>query len=201
MTLTYNDVEIDFIKGNTYKNQLLISYKEQRLNIQTNRINLTHYGVPKSDKFHTTEESRRYLQIPLIDDDTFTQFIRSLDNHLSSDNFKKQFLDVKQQNFNYIPILKEGKAGYPSSMKFKIDFYDDKFLTEVLHKTSEGNIKCELNNMNDVKQYIPYKSEIKVIFKINKIWFMSKNYGCQLKLVKVLVNPKKIDLMDVEFSD
>ena len=55
--------------------------------------------------------------------------------------------------------------------------------------------------MNDVKQYIPYKSEIKVIFKINKIWFMSKNYGCQLKLVKVLVNPKKLDLRDLEFSD
>ena len=115
MTLKYNDVEVDFIKGNTYKNQLLISYKEQRLNIQTNWINLTHYGVPKSDKFHTTEESRRYLQIPLIDDDGFTQFIQSLDNHLSSDNFKKQFLDVKQQEFNYIPILKEGKAGYPTS--------------------------------------------------------------------------------------
>ena len=55
--------------------------------------------------------------------------------------------------------------------------------------------------MNDVKKYIPYKSEIKVIFKINKIWFMSKNYGCQLKLVKVLVNPKKPDLTQIEFSD
>ena len=30
---------------------------------------------------------------------------------------------------------------------------------------------------------------------------MNKNYGCQLKLVKVLVNPKKPDLMEVEFSD
>ena len=127
MTLKYNDVEIDFIKGNTYKNQLLISYKEQRPNIQTNWINLTHYGVPKSDKFHTTEESRRYLQIPLIDGDGFTQFIQSLDKHFASANFKKQFLDVKQQNFNYIPILKEGKAGYPTSLKFKIDFYDDIF--------------------------------------------------------------------------
>ena len=56
--------------------------------------------------------------------------------------------------------------------------------------------------MNDVKKSIPYKSEIKVIFKINKIWFMSKAYGCQLKLVKVLVNPpKKHDLMEVEFTD
>ena len=86
-------------------------------------------------------------------------------------------------------------------MKFKIDVYDDIFLSEVFHKTDEGNIKCELNDMNDVKKSIPYKSEIKVIFKINKIWFMSKAYGCQLKLVKVLVNPKKSDLMEVEFSD
>ena len=75
------------------------------------------------------------------------------------------------------------------------------FLSEVFHKTDEGNIKCELKNMNDIKNYIPYKSEIKVIFKINKIWFMSKNYGCQLKLVKVLVIPKKQDLMEVEFTD
>ena len=180
MTLKYNNVEIDFIKGNTYKNQLLINYKSERLNIQTNWTTLSHYGVPKSDKFHTTEESRRYLQIPL-NPDAFTQFIQSLDNHFSSDNFKKEFLDNKQQNFNYIPILKEGKENYPSSVKFKIDFYDDKLLTDVYHKTEQGNIKCELNNMNDKKKCIPYKSEIKIIFKINKIWFMSKNHGVQLK--------------------
>ena len=112
MTLKYNDVEIDFIKGNTYKNQLLINYQEQRLNIQTNWITLSHYGVPKSDKFHTTEESRRYLQIPLNNDDNFTKFIQSLDN-FSSDNFKKEFLDNKQQKFNYIPIFKKVKKIIP----------------------------------------------------------------------------------------
>ena len=167
MTFKYNDVEIDKINGNIYKNHLLVNYKNERLNIQTNWITLSHYGVPKSDKFHTTEESRRYLQIPLHDD-SFTKFIQSLDNHFTSDNFKKQFLDEKQHKFNYIPILKEAKANYPASMKFKIDFYDDRFLTEIYHKTNEGNIKCDLNNMNDIKQCIPYKSECKLIFKINK---------------------------------
>ena len=49
MTLKYNDVEIDSIKGNMYKNHLLISYKNDRLNIQTNWITLSHYGVPKAD--------------------------------------------------------------------------------------------------------------------------------------------------------
>ena len=202
MTLKYNDVEIDSIKGNMYKNHLLISYKNERLNIQTNWITLSHYGVPKSDKYHTTEESRRYIQIPLIDD-TFTKFIQSLDNHFSSDNFKKQFLDEKQQNFNYIPILKEGKADYPASMKIKIDFYNDKYLSEVYHKTDDkGNVKCDLNTMNDIKRCIPYKSEIKLIFRINKLWFMSKNYGVQLKLVKVLIkNIKNKEIENIAFYD
>ena len=199
--LKYNNVEIDKIKGTIYKGHLLINYEEQRLNIQTNWINLTHYGVPKADKFHTTEESRRYLQIPLIDGDNLKKFIQSLDNHFSSDNFKKKYLDDKQHNFNYIPILKESKKDYPASIKFKIDFYNDDFITQIYHKTNEGNKKCEIKNMNDVKKYIPYKSEIKVIFKINKIWFMSKNYGCQLKLIKILVNSKKQNLSEVEFTD
>ena len=81
MTLKYNDVEIDSIKGNMYKNHLLISYKNDRLNIQTNWITLSHYGVPKSDKYHTTEESRRYIQIPSNNDDNFTKFIQSLESH------------------------------------------------------------------------------------------------------------------------
>ena len=102
-----------------------------------------------------------FLQIPLNNDDNFTKFIQSLDNHFSSDNFKKEFLDVKQQNFNYIPILKEGKENYPSSMKFKIDFYDDKFLTEVYHKTNEGNIKCELKDMNDIKNVFRINPNVK----------------------------------------
>jgi len=122
MTLRYNDVEIDSIKGTMYKNHLLINYKNDRLNIQTNWLTLSHYGVPKSDKYHTTEESRRYIQIPLFPDDTFYKFIQSLDIHFSSHNFKKQFLDEKQHNFNYIPILKEGQAYYPASMKIKIDY-------------------------------------------------------------------------------
>ena len=86
-------------------------------------------------------------------------------------------------------------------MKFRIDFYDDNFLTEVYHKTNEGNIKCDLKDMHDIKQCIPYKSECKLTFKINKIWFMSKRYGIQLKLIKALVNVKNREVENLEFSD
>ena len=54
--------------------------------------------------------------------------------------------------------------------------------------------------MNDIKKCIPYKSEIKIIFKVNTMWFMSKNYGVQLKLVKVLIkNIQNKEIENIEF--
>ena len=199
MTMKYDNVEIDKIKGVMYKDHLLINYRNERLNIQTDWILLNNYGIPKADKYHTTEESRRYLQIPLFPDDTFYKFIQSLDNHFSSDCFKKQFLQEKQQNFNYISIIKEGKNDYPPFMKIKIDFYNDKYLSEIYHKDDKDNIKCDLNCMNDIKRCIPYKSDIKIIFRINKLWFMSKNYGVQIKLVKVLIKNQQNKIENIDF--
>ena len=175
MTSKYNNVRIDNIEGNIYRNQLLINYGDDvdihgyhytRINIETNWINLNHYGIPKSDKFHTTEESRRYLQIPLIEGDSFTQFIQSLDKHFNSANFRQRFLDVKQQTFNYIPILKEGKGGYPPSMKFKLDFYNNYYLSEIYQKNPDGNIICEINNMDDVKKISLIRARLKSYLKL-----------------------------------
>ena len=53
--------------------------------------------------------------------------------------------------------------------------------------------------MDNVERAIPNISEYKLLIKINRIWFMSKNYGVQFKLIKALVkeNPKQnIDFMD-----
>ena len=83
---------------------------------------------------------------------------------------------------NYIPIIKEGKHDHPPSMKFKIHVLDNKILSEIFHKTYEGTKECNLHNIDDVKKCIPYMSEYKLTFKINKIWFMSKNMEFKLKL-------------------
>ena len=200
MTLKFSDVELDKITGSKYKDHLLVNYENKRLNIQTNWMTLSQYGIPKCDKYHTTEESRRYLQIPLKDD-SFTTFVHSLDEHFSSETFRKQYLNERQQSFSYIPIFKEGKNDYPPSMKFKIHVVDDIILTEITHKTMEGIKECNLQNMDDVKRAIPYMSEYKLIFKVNRIWFMSKNYGVQLKFMKALVKVKNKEEDNVDFFD
>ena len=181
MTLKYGNVDIDKLSGKMYKDRLLINYETTNFMIQTDWFKLTHYGIPKSDKFHTTEEPRRYFQIPLNDND-FKMFINNLDKHFSSDNFRNKYLNEKQRSFSYIPILKEGKNNYPPSMKFKINVFEDKISSEIFHKTNDEIIKCDLENMEDFKKCIPYMSEYKLIFKINKIWFMSKNMEFKLNL-------------------
>ena len=128
-------------------------------------------------------------------------FLNNLDAHFSSEIFRNNYLNNQQRNFSYIPILKEGKNNYPSSMKFKINVYEDKLLFEVSHKTNEGIIKCDLQNTDDVKLFFPYMPEYKLIFEIDKIWFMSKNYGVQVKLIKALVKVKDQEESNIEFID
>ena len=199
--LKYSNIEINKLTGKLYKSHLMCNYDSKPMTIQADWMQLTHYGVPKSDKYHTTDESRLYFQIPLIDND-FKNFITNLDNHFNSDDFRNNYLNVSQQKFNYIPILKEGKNDYPDSMKFKINVLDNKITSEIFHKTEEGLIKeCNINNIDDVRKFIPYMSECKLIFKINKIWFMSKNYGVQIKFIKALVKVKDRDNNIIDFID
>ena len=96
---------------------------------------------------------------------------------------------------------KRVKNDYPPPMKLKINVFEDRILTEIIHKTSEGNQQCNLENMDDVKKCIPYKCEYKLIFKVNRIWFMSKNYGVQVKFMKALVKVKNKEESDIDFFD
>ena len=55
MTLKYGNVDIDKLTGKIYKDRLVINYETTNFMIQTDWFKLTHYGIPKSDKYHTTE--------------------------------------------------------------------------------------------------------------------------------------------------
>ena len=62
--------------------------------------------------------------------------------------------------------------------------------------------KCffSYQTFNQIKKNIPYMCEYKLIFKISKLWFMSKNYGCQIKFVKILVKKDKEEVK-IDFID
>ena len=190
MVVKFMDLQTEKITANELQKHLIIKYNDQPLYVQTDWKQLTHYGVPKEDKYHTTEESRRYIQIPLTENDSFTNFIKQLDEYFSSDKFKTKYLTDKQQNFTYIPIYKEGNDKYGPSMKFKI-VVDDKnnVVSEFFHNTNDGVVKQHVGSMDNIKQVFPYMSEYRLVFKVQKLWFMSKNYGVKLQLMKAQIKP------------
>jgi len=85
------DIDTDKITANDYKKQLLVKYDDTPFYIQTNWMTLSMYGVPKVDKYHQTEQSRRYIKLSLNDPD-FTKFIIKLDTYFSSDKFRTKIL-------------------------------------------------------------------------------------------------------------
>jgi hypothetical protein len=196
------DLQTEKITANELQKHLIIKYNDQPLFIQTDWKQLTHYGVPKEDKYHNTEESRRYIQIPLTENDNFTNFIKQLDEYFSSDKFKTKYLTDKQQNFTYIPIYKEGNDKYGPSMKFKI-IVDDKnnVVSEFFHDTKDGVVKQHVDCMDNIKQVFPYMSEYRFVFKIQKLWYMSKNYGVKLQLMKAHIKPPVKQTISVDFVE
>jgi hypothetical protein len=202
MVIKYLDILTEKITANELKKHLIIRYEDQPLFIQSDWLQLTNYGVPKNDKFHTTEESRRYIQIPLVDNHSFTNFIKQLDEYFSSDKFRTKYLTEKQQDMTYIPIYKEGNEKYQPSMKFKIIVDEkDNVVSEFFHNTKDGIVKQYVGSMDNIKEVFSYMSEFRLMFKVQKIWFMSRNYGVKLQLMKAQIKPPTKNKEVSEFID
>jgi hypothetical protein len=55
--------------------------------------------------------------------------------------------------------------------------------------------------MDNIKQVFPYMSEFRLVFKVQKIWFMSKNYGVKLQLTKAQIKPPVKQNLSVDFVE
>ena len=151
--MKFDEIKFNSISATEYKKKLLVKYGDDKdfLHVQTEWMQLTQYGVPREDKFHTTEKQRQYIQLPL-NDEAFSNFIKELDKYFSSDKFKQKYLTTKQQSYSYTPIYKEGNEKYPPSIKIKM-LVDDKdtMLTEFFHVVDDNNVKKYVINMDNVK--------------------------------------------------
>ena len=64
-TLKYSDVKPEKIAFSKFKGHTLIRYTNNDLIIQSPWLNLSAYGIPRKDKYNQTENSRKYIKIPL----------------------------------------------------------------------------------------------------------------------------------------
>ena len=200
-TRKYTDVKPDGLTCEPWKDSLLVKYYDDPLVVQSPWINLNAFGIPKIDKYHPKEEDRQYIRVPLSKDpeDSFVGFIQMLDTYFDSQEFRKTYLSAKQQQFQYFPLLKESASDkYPPSLKLKLDTKREEnadgpftaILTDFLKIDEEGKKeRMSVHNMNDAMKAVPFKSNVRMLFRVMKVWVQPsmKSYGSILRLKKIQV--------------
>ena len=139
-------VESQKISYIRYKNNDI----ESQLRIQSCEICNEVYGIPMLDKYHTDAKSRSYYKLGFCHErkkqndinykhieDLYNFFVK-IDNHCSSETFKKEMFGNKFNDYEYQPLIKRpeqddeqldknNKVKYrPPCIKLKLDFVWEK---------------------------------------------------------------------------
>ena len=107
-TLNYTNVKPEKITFSKFKELSLLKYEDKPLLIQTPWIHIDAFGMPKRDKYHTTDDQLKNIHLP-INDKEFIKLIQSIDNIMNTDEFRKEHLGEKHDKYLYHPMLGEGK--------------------------------------------------------------------------------------------
>lgn len=208
-------------------------YNGGKLIMQFPNISLDYYGVPNIDDFHETDKDREYCQLPLDssikESADLLEILKSIDEYLSTPEFKEKYLGDKADKYKLSPCVKvpdvkpgeKTKSGKPKinipSMKIKISMdYDTNEVDTTFFKASmvDGEKKRVLidniKSITDVKNHaLTYKSKVKFVVACIKLWAhqptkKSPEYGITWKAIKAEVDPaskSSASLKELKVSD
>jgi len=212
-----------------YKHKTL-GERATKLKLQLDWKYMHTYGVPKVGEFYPNDQKRANFKFPLVEEEvTFTK-MAELDAHMGSDAMKqKLFPGKKLDKYEYIPVLKiseDADVNRPPYIKVRLNttWPDVSIKSEVfLTKTEEINgvkkiqgtpEKMEVTTLDDFTTYVKYKSTIRPIIEISKVWADTKpksggtklKYGIVWRLVKILVDDngtsgESMDNTNTDFID
>lgn len=184
------------------------------------------YGVPKVGEFYPTDQKRAHFKFPLTEDEiTFTTF-ETLDNYMNSDTMKQTLFPGKKiEKYEYVPCLKKPEddgATRPPYIKIRLNttwpditIKSEVFLTKTetvngIKKIMGTPEKMEVTTLDDFTTYVKYKSTVRPIIEVSKLWADTKpksggtklKYGIVWRLVKILVDENGLcDNMDTTNAD
>ena len=197
-----------------------------KLALQLDWKNFHTYGVPKVGEFYPTDQKRAHFKFPLTEDEiTFTTF-ETLDNYMNTDTMKQTLFPGKKiEKYEYVPCLKKPEddgASRPPYIKIRLNttwpditIKSEVFLTKTetvngIKKIMGTPEKMEVTTLDDFTTYVKYKSTVRPIIEISKLWADTKpksggtklKYGIVWRLVKILVDENGLcDNMDTTNAD
>lgn len=178
------------------------------LQIQTPKINLFTYGIPMLGQYYPDDKSRSFIKLPL--DETveelkvFCDKLTELDTIMQSQEMKRKIFgsDKIAEAYNYQTIVREpendmeeeGATFKPKYMKLKIDtdYNTGDVKTRIMVKEDSGRKKLDdVKTITDLTKYVRYKSNIRMVVTINKLYATrakvgdKKKYGLTFKILQV----------------
>jgi len=168
------------------------SEAETPLIIQTHKIPMDSYGIPRLDKFHEDDSKRDYCQIPLNPDNKdcakLLEIMKGIDEWASTPEFRKSVGLSEDYTYSGIvktPDVKPGEktaTGKPKittpsfKAKFSIDWETKQIDTVFMREEVIDNEKKIVNIKNtqtpdDVtKNALSYKSKAIFMLQLIKLW-------------------------------
>lgn len=178
------------------------------LQIQTPKINLFTYGIPMLGQYYPDDKSRSFIKLPF--DETvdeikgFYEKLVELDNIMKSPEMKRKIFgsDKVAEAYHYQEIVREpendmedeGATFKPKYMKLKIDtdYNTGDVKTRIMVKEDSGRKKLDdVKTITDLTKYIRYKSNVRMVVTINKLYATrakvgdKKKYGLTFKILQV----------------
>lgn len=121
MTIKYTDVDISKLEftnleDNERSKGQKIAYPRYNfqngddLNIQCPWFHLVSYGIPKVSEYYPEDSKRLFIKVPLDESNsevkTFCNFLKVIDEKLSSTEFKEKMFGGKASKYEYQSILR-----------------------------------------------------------------------------------------------
>lgn len=212
--------EIGEITKNLIQMIAIPQYDKKPFVFQTDFIHLTTYGIPRFNcSYHQTDYQRQYMHLPLDPQQPsctiLEKKLNEIDDKICNNKeniFKplesKKIIDsmsygpcVKEKiddDMDYNKNFKKIKKIKPKYCKLKINPNVVKLFVRDTEDSPPYYVKT--NTITDIEQYVCFKSLIKLIVVMDKLWANKilnhhtkhRNYGVSLSIIAIDVIPYRV---------
>ena len=167
-------------------------------------LTLSSFGVPQKGQYTKEDKQRMFIKVPIEMGDLYSQLMNI------DEKMRKNIIDLSNLHifgssltYEYEPLLKYDVKQNITYIKVKLDtsYPDDKILTEVWHLGDDTKGLCQIDNIDAFAKCVPFKSEIRMLIKVSKLWVVNKKYGLTITLKKIQVKPRVRQSQEVNFID
>ena len=164
-------------------------------------LNLSTFGVPPKSEYTKEDKQRMFIKVPIEEDSDLYQQLLRIDDKMKHAVFTTHNANLVNASYDNLVKYSE-KYGKPYiKVKLHTSYPDNVILTEVWHSGEGIKTQCQFDNIDDFALCVPFKSDIRMIVKVVKLWVVNKQYGLTIKLKKIEVKPLEPSSYQIDFID